>query len=78
MQATIQQIINIKKLEALEKYIAIQATDKEVWFVPETITENLLQRHLRQIAYLIEEASVDQIYEAIGNYRKYLEEDALK
>jgi hypothetical protein len=49
------------KLDKLKKYIKIQAEDKHIWFQAETITEAYLQAELRLLAWLIEEASIEQI-----------------
>jgi hypothetical protein len=56
------------KLELLKKYVAVQAEDEALWFQAEQITEAYLQRELRRLAWLIEEATDAQIEEAIAKY----------
>jgi hypothetical protein len=49
------------KLEALKEYIELQANDHGLWFEAEYVSEVYLQQELRRVAWLIEEASVDEI-----------------
>jgi hypothetical protein len=61
------------KLQLLKKYIALQAEDEKLWFIdPRTICEKYLQDELRTVAYLIEEATEDEIIEIINNYLERL------
>ncbi len=63
-----------KKLELLKKYIELQAEDDGLWFRSEKITENYLQQELRKIAWMIEEASIEQIENEISFYKDKLED----
>lgn len=62
------------KLDLLKKYLDLQAQDESLWFVADTITEDILQTELRKIAYLIEEATPEAIKLAIKSYEEKLEE----
>ncbi len=45
------------KLDLLKKYIDAQAMDEALWFEAETAPEAYLQKELRTVAWLIEEAT---------------------
>lgn len=57
------------KLKLLKDYIALQACDEGLWFVPDSIVEGYLQQELRRIAWLIEKATTEQIKMEIENKR---------
>ena len=46
--------------------------DFGLWFEPQYITEDYLQRELRRIAWLIEDASVNEIESEIEQYNERL------
>ena len=60
------------KLYLLKKYIDKHAEDFGLWFEPQYITEDYLQRELRRIAWLIEDASVNEIESEIEQYNERL------
>lgn len=49
------------KLELLKQYTDIQACDESIWFIPESIAEQLLLQELRLLVWLIEDATDDEI-----------------
>ena len=49
------------KLELLKQYVAAQAECEGLWFIAERATEAFLQQELRRVAWLIEEATDEQI-----------------
>lgn len=60
------------KLELLKKYIALQAEDEGLWFIAEYATEGYLQHELRKVAYMIEEASENEILRFINDKKEIL------
>lgn len=61
-----------KKLELLKKYVAVQADDHACWCRSETMHERYLQQELKRVAWLIEQATNDEIVEAIQDKIKDL------
>lgn len=49
------------KLDLLKKYIALQAEDVHLWFDTENESEAYLQHELRKVAYMIEQATENEI-----------------
>ena len=60
------------KLDLLKQYIDKQAEDFGLWFEPKYVTECYLQRELRRVAWLIEDANVDEIKSEIEKYKERL------
>ena len=60
------------KLFLLKKYIAKQAEDFGLWFDAQYVTEAYLQQELRRIAWLIEDANVNEIETEIEKYNERL------
>jgi hypothetical protein len=58
------------KLSLLKKYIKKQAEDSSLWFDSCFLSENYLQLELRRLAWLIEEASVDEVANAVKKYEE--------
>lgn len=56
------------KLTMLKEYVDKQAYDHGIWFEPTSIVEDYLQQEIRRVAWLIEDATVDQIQAAITEY----------
>jgi hypothetical protein len=63
----------MSKLVLLKEYIAVQAEDQALWFEAEHISEAYLQSELRRVAFLIEEATEDDIKLAINRLKKELD-----
>lgn len=61
--------INSQKLDLLQQYIEVQAQDVGLWYKPEYSAEDYLQQELRRVAWLIEEATPDQIENEIEKLR---------
>ena len=59
----------MSKLDLLKEYIDIQAHDDALWFISDSYSENYLQQELRRVAWLIKEASEEQIKKEIENYK---------
>jgi hypothetical protein len=57
------------KESLLKEYVAMQAEDHGLWFDAETAPEAYLQQELRRVAYLIEEATLEEIQEEINRYK---------
>lgn len=62
------------KLKLFKEYISIQAEDEALWFEARHITEAILQKELRKVAFLIEEATEQQIKKEIFLYKARLYE----
>jgi hypothetical protein len=60
------------KLTILREYIDKQADDYNLWFRSEKTTEKYLQEELRRVAWLIEDASIEQIHQEIKKYEARL------
>jgi hypothetical protein len=58
------------KLSLLKKYVEKQAKDSELWFDSCFFKDNYLQLELRKLAWLIEEASVDEVEDAVKRYEE--------
>ena len=58
------------KIGMLKKYIERQAFDHSLWFDPTGASEAYLQQELRRLAWMIEDASIQQITDEIKAYDK--------
>ena len=58
------------KLPLLKKYIDKQADDPHIWFEASFMTEQILQREIRRIAWLIEDATAEQIQRVVDWMRQ--------
>jgi hypothetical protein len=47
----------MNKLALLKEYTQLQANDETIWFEAETVAESLLQKEIRFMAEMIEEAT---------------------
>lgn len=54
-----------RKLELLKEYIHAQEMDHGLWWQTETVAEGIMQEELRRVAWLIEEATDEQIQNEI-------------
>ena len=63
------------KLKLLNEFIALQADDAGLWFDAEYASEAYLQQQLRRVAWLIEEATDEQIKSEIEVYKGRLIND---
>jgi hypothetical protein len=58
------------KISLLKRYIEKQSDDPSLWFAACFISEMYLQKELRRIAWLIEEASNEEIELEINKYEE--------
>lgn len=56
----------MNKLELIQQYCSVQAENESLWFIPETITEDLLLKELRKLVWMIEEATDEDIINEIN------------
>lgn len=56
------------KIPLLKRYIKKQARDPSLWFRACFISEMYLQQELRRLAYLIEDASIEELEHEIDKY----------
>jgi hypothetical protein len=56
----------------LKEYIDKQTDDNGLWFDVTYITEAYLQAELRRLAWMIEDATVEQIQDEINKYEERL------
>lgn len=62
------------KLELLQRYCDVQGRDELIWTAPETPAINYLQRKLRELVWLIEDAGRDEILDCIATYKAQLDD----
>ncbi len=60
------------KWAMLKKYLDLQSDDYDLWFDTEYSTESYLQQELRRLAWMIEDATVEQIKDEINKYKERL------
>ena len=65
----------MSRLKLLKEFIALQAEDVGLWFDAEYASEAYLQQQLRRVAWLIEEATDEQIKAEIEVYKGRLIND---
>lgn len=58
----------MKKLHLLKEIMCLQARREDLWFQADNIVEALLQQELRNVAWMIEEASEEKLEQILENY----------